>query len=311
MINLQQAAAYFGDITPVGLRNIINKKELKIYKENRTIKIPNSTMAELNDLRGITYEPKVITVGMQKGGVGKTTVSGNLAAGAARVGLKVLCLDFDPECCLSQFLFKGEIPENPKTVLDVMNNKLQIVECAVPTEFDGIDILPAMVNIRRVERIIQDMNPAKLLKARMIGVKEKYDLILIDVPPTWNKLTSSAYISSDIVLMPVNSDVFSLDSLRLTIDDIEYCADDYSVPLPIIKILKNKYGEKRRNSRDLDDELTEYGSKVIPRYIKSSALIEDCINESKSVYDSNRKEYVLFTDSFDEVLSNLSPRMES
>lgn len=316
MISLNDAAKLF-NLTPTRLRQIINKEKLLIIKGDGDkgkgkVEIPSLTMARLNELRGFKITPKIATVGIEKGGVGKTTTTAHLAVGAARRGSKVLCLDFDPECCLTQFFLKGDAPDSILTIKDVIEKKGQIIDYTMPTKFDGIDILPADVWIRRVERMIMDKNPATLLKSRMIGLKEKYDLVLIDVPPSWNKLTESAYISCDIVIMPVNSDVFSIDSLHLTIEDIEEACEEFQIEaIPEIRIIKNKYGgEKRINARALDDELIKFGSKVIPHSIKNSSVIENCINSSVTVYDKSTKVYTPFIDSYNDILDEIHPRLE-
>lgn len=312
LISLADASKFLG-ITASRLRQIINEEKVEVAKGSGIkgkVSIPNKTMARLNELRGIEFEPRIGTIGVEKGGVGKTTTTMNIAAAAARRGISTCCLDFDPECCLSQYLFKGDIPEGAKTILDVFEENGQIVDYTIPTSFDGIDMLPSSVVSRRVEVLIADKNPATLLKSKLIGMKEKYDLILIDVPPAWNKLTSSAYLSSDFILMPVFPDIFSLDSLKLSIDDIEKYAEEYCVSVPEIRIFKNRYGEKRKNSRDLDEELLMYGSKVLNTYIKSSSIIEDCVNASTTVFDSARKDYLPFAVSFNEILNSIYPAVE-
>lgn len=251
-------------------------------------------MASLLSLRGVQYKPKTATIGIEKGGNGKTLITINTALTAAKYGVPTLIVDLDPECCASLFLLQSDADiATLGSLVEVYEHNKQMLDFVVPSRFDGIDILPSKTAIRRLDRLLDDDNPKSLMRRKMQGLREKYGLILFDVPPNFSKLTASAYLSSDIVMVPVKADLFSIESLKLTIEDIEASCAKFEAPKPPLFVLRNHFvntkaaGSKVRSkaSRDINQELLAFAPMMLPFAINQSASLLNSLNDGNGIYD--------------------------
>lgn len=288
MISVKEAAKYYG-LTATRLKQIIKEDNLEIVREkNNYIKIPNATMAAINEKRGRKIEKKRITIGIEKGGSGKSSLTIFTAITLARYGYKVAVCDFDPEFCASLFLAKDEDQiRNGKTILDVFEEGKQIVDFLEKSRFDGVDFLPSRAKVRKLEKTLWGKNPKTLINKKLIGMDDIYDVIFFDLPPSFTTLCASAYLSSSLILCPVNSDIFSLESLFLTIEDIEESAEQFEAKVPEIKVIKNKFSsETRKSAKAVATELNrECSDFLLEVQIKNTSKIENCLNEGKSIWD--------------------------
>jgi len=133
---------------------------------------------------------------------------------------------------------------------------------------------------------VADLNPKTLLSGKMGGLSEKYDLIMFDVPPTFSKIISSAYLTSELVVMPTFPDAWSMESIQLTIDDIAEDAETFEAKTPEIRILMNKFSQNRTASKDAWSELIKnHQDRVLPFQIKDSADLQNSINNGVSVFE--------------------------
>lgn len=294
MINVKDAAEHFG-LTGPRLKQILKEHDVPFIKEeNGYIKIPSISMAALNGIRKVEYEKRVVTVAIEKGGSGKTVITINVALTAARYGRKTLVVDLDPECCASLFLKPDEVDWSTLgSIYEVIENDKQIIDYAVPSRFDGVDFLPGKILIRKLDKSLMDQNPKYILRKRMKALLEVYDLVLFDLPPTFSKLCAAAYLSSDIIVCPVNSDMFSVESMHLTRDDIEEACAEFDVPMPPMYVLKNRFSadnKKRKASKSTAAELNkEFSDMILPFQIRAGACIENCLNEGKTLFEAGKE----------------------
>ena len=146
---------------------------------------------------------RIITIANQKGGVGKTTTAINLSACLAEAGQHVMLVDFDPQGNASSGL-GVEIEEHEHTVYDLMAEEAGLDECLVKNVQDNLDVLPSDMNLAGAEIEFQEIeNKETLLKRYLDQVRDDYDFILIDCPPSLNILTINALTAADTVLVPV------------------------------------------------------------------------------------------------------------
>lgn len=296
MINVKDAAEHFG-LTGPRLKQILKEQNIPYLKEdNGYIKIPSRSMAELNALRKIQYQKRVATIAIEKGGSGKTVITLNTGLTAARHGARVLIVDLDPECCASLFLAEEGLDWTKLgSIYEVYKNDKQILDYVIPSRFDGVDFLPGKVLVRKLDRELDTQNPKTILRKKMIGLLEIYDLILFDLPPSFTRLCAAAYLTSDIVVCPVNSDTFSVDSMHLTKEDIEEACAEFEVPVPQMFVLKNRFSaenlkRKRRASKETSAELNkEFADMMLPFQIRAGACIENCLNDGITLYDASRE----------------------
>jgi chromosome partitioning protein len=136
------------------------------------------------------------------------------------------------------------------------------------------------------EKYVRDENLGTLIKSKLKGLTEVYDLILFEVPPTFSNIIASAYIASDVVVIPTFPDSWSLESVMLTIEDIQEESSKWQIKTPEIKVILNKFRPDRTASKDAwEMMMREFGSYVLPFQIKDSADLQNSINDGKSLFE--------------------------
>ena len=156
---------------------------------------------------------RIITIANQKGGVGKTTTAINLSACLAEAGQHVMLVDFDPQGNASSGL-GVEIEEHEHTVYDLMAEEAGLDECLVKNVQDNLDVLPSDMNLAGA-------NKETLLKRYLDQVRDDYDFILIDCPPSLNILTINALTAADTVLVPIQCEYYALEGLNQVLKTVE------------------------------------------------------------------------------------------
>ena len=159
----------------------------------------------------------IITVSNQKGGVGKTTTSAALATGISSSGMRVLCIDLDPQGNLGFCL--GLESANGPTVLDALKGQMPIQQAISRTDY--CDILPSDITLSSsgLEQVITE-HREYILRDTIAPVMAEYDYVVIDTPPALNLLTVNAYAVSDFLIIPMASDILSLVGLSQLKDTI-------------------------------------------------------------------------------------------
>lgn len=156
---------------------------------------------------------RIIAVANQKGGVGKTTTAINLSACLAECGKKVLTIDTDPQGNTTSGL-GVEKDELDKTVYELMLDECTIKGCIVKTEIENLDLIPSNVNLAGAEIELLGINDKEyILKNAVDYIKDDYDFIIIDCPPSLNMLTVNAMTTANTVLVPIQCEYYALEGL--------------------------------------------------------------------------------------------------
>jgi len=270
---------------------VVRESGLKVHREANGYAIfPAETVRQFYTMKRMQFRPTVATIGMQKGGVGKSLLTLNTALAGAQKGARVLVVDLDPEACATQFLTRPEFELNKaQTILEVIRDGLPLQKVIVPSRFDGISFVPCRASARRADALAINENPATLLPEKikkLLG--SHFDLVLFDVPPNFGNLISSAYLASEVVVCPVNSDVWSLESLILTIEDITSAAKKWRCRAPTIRVVRNKVAPpQRRDRRETDVELAkEFATLLLDISFKASSALSNAINDGISIFDA-------------------------
>jgi chromosome partitioning protein len=247
----------------------------------------DATRQMLGD-RGILFpKQRVITFAALKGGIGKTSLTLNVAVRAAELGANVLIVDFDPEACATNGLVKEtEDLSKALVIYDILKDKKTDIRSAIiHTKYKGIDLLPSALRNHRCEKIVGNLNPKRMIKDRLDD-KLGYDLIFLELPPSYTTLTGSAYLACDIIMLPCMPNIYSYESVALTIESVDSLALEFECPPKNYRVLMNGYNSRRVASEDIRRELVDnYKSMVFPVYIRESADVENATNAGLSVFD--------------------------
>ncbi|MDY4976544.1 MAG: AAA family ATPase [Clostridia bacterium] len=218
---------------------------------------------------------KIISVVNQKGGVGKTTTTVSLSACLAHQGKSVLLIDIDPQGNATSGLgIAAEDLEN--TVYQVLIGQSSLENTIVNTEFGPLDVAPSDIQLAGAEVELVSVDQREyVLKNALDSVKNKYDYILIDCPPSLNLMTINALVASNSVLIPVQCEYYALEGLSRLMQTVKSIKKQLNAGLEIEGILLTMYDSRTNLSMMVAEEVKKFFPKkvyrtVIPRNVRLS-----------------------------------------
>ena len=230
----------------------------------------------------------VVALANKKGGVGKTTMTIELASGFAIAGKKVLMIDFDPQCSLTNAMIKGSwndysqynigdviFGEINKEKRNERGRKISLLEAGIQTQVPNLHLIGGSTDLKLMEK----MSPttALALKKRIEEIKEQYDYIFIDTPPYDGTVQESALIATEYVILVYQAKAMGLEGLQETADTIENIKEEANPDLKILGTILNQYKSRTdlaKEAKAFLQQHTELIAEVFEQSIGDYTAIE-------------------------------------
>lgn len=250
---------------------------------------------------------RIIAIANQKGGVGKTTTSINLSACIAAKGKKVLVIDIDPQGNTTSG-YGIEKNELENTIYELMLGDCSIEDCIIKEVLPNISILPSNVNLAAAEiELIGVDKKEYILKNEVDWVKDKYDFIIIDCPPSLNLLTVNAMTTADSVLVPIQCEYYALEGLSQLIHTVNLVKERLNPDLDMDGVVFTMYDSRTNLSAQVVENVKSHlnhkvYNTLIPRNIRLAEA--PSYGQPINMYDpksAGAESYMLLAD---EVISN-------
>ena len=254
-------------------------------------------------------DKKIISVINQKGGVGKTTTVINLAAGLSMKGKKILVIDLDPQGNATTGLGLSNTQNSDQTIYNVLNGNKKISDVIQKTNFENLNLVTSNVDLSGLEvETAGDSRRAFKLKDELNAIlndsRASYDYILIDCPPSLSLLTIMALVSSDALVVPLQTEFFALEGLTQLMKTIERIKKNLNPSLQIRGILLTMYDKRNKLSSQVESEARNYFKEkvyntAVPRNVRLSEAPSHGV--PVLIYDKlcpGSKAYFSFTEEF-------------
>ncbi|GMA08011.1 sporulation initiation inhibitor Soj [Tetragenococcus halophilus subsp. flandriensis] len=218
---------------------------------------------------------RIISIANQKGGVGKSTTAVNLGACLAYLGKKVLLVDIDAQGNATSGVGIRK-PDVAQDVYDVLINEIKIEDTILPSSRANLDVVPATLQLAGAEiELTAMMARESRLKTAIDELKEQYDFILIDCPPSLGHLTINAFTASDGILIPVQCEYYALEGLSQLLNTVRLVQKHFNPELEIEGVLLTMYDARTNLGVEVVEEVRRYFQEkvyhtIIPRNVRLS-----------------------------------------
>jgi chromosome partitioning protein len=225
----------------------------------------------------------IIAVTNQKGGIGKTTTCLNLAACAAQEGKKTCLIDLDPQANLTKTLV--QLPEGQPTIFDCLNRFAKLPEIVMETTMQNLFLVPSRSNLAGLERAgADDPEMPYWLNRELKPHADKFDLILIDTPPTLGALTINALTAAKYLLVPIQPSFLPLQGTHDLLETFRLVQNRLNIDLELLGVLITMYDSRTTLAKEAIEEIQyAFEEKVMKAKIRRSIKIEESPASGQSV----------------------------
>jgi len=251
---------------------------------------------------------KIISIVNQKGGVGKTTTAINLGTALAAIDKKILLIDLDPQGNLSTGIGVTE-KQRKISVYDLIIQDSSIHQTIQETRIPNLKIIPSNINLSGIEfELATDEDRTNKLNNKINDLKEEYDFVLIDCPPSLGILTVNSLVASDSVLVPLQCEFYALEGLAQLLRTIEKIKDNLNPNLFLEGVILTMFDSRNRLSDDVVADAREHlGKKVFDTIIPRNVRLSEAPSHGLPaiIYDQKCVGSVAYIDLAKELINRL------
>ncbi len=251
----------------------------------------------------------ILAISNQKGGVGKTTTAISLGAALAQRGNRVLIVDLDPQGNATSGL--GVAKQRPASVYGVLLNERPMVEAIVPTQVEGLDLLPSSPEMAGAEVELVPRLAREFQLRRSLSSAPPHDTVLIDCPPSLGLLTINALAAADAVLVPVQCEYYALEGLAQLMETITAVHDRLNSALEVLAIVLTMEDRRNRLSVAVTEEVHRHFPELVARTrIPRAVRLAEAPSHGQpiSLYDPDSRAAQAYGELADEVQERLRAR---
>lgn len=227
---------------------------------------------------------KIIAIANQNGGVGKTTTTMNLGAALSESGESILLVDLDPQGTLT--IAHGFDPDNLSNTIytTLVDHHFDTKEAILKTE-NGPNLIPANLDLSAAEiELLNELGRETYLKESLKSLRDSFDFIFIDCPPSLGLLTINALVAADAIMVPVTTQYLRFRGLKLLLETIEKVRDKFNPNLPLPRILPTMFQSHTIHSREVLEELKNtFSSQVFETIIRHTVRLAEAPISGQSI----------------------------
>jgi chromosome partitioning protein len=255
--------------------------------------------------------PRVIAIANQKGGVGKTTTAVNLGAGLAELGFRVLIVDLDPQGNATTGL--GISHRNVEgSIYDVIMNDTPVEDCVEPTSVRNLFVVPATIDLAGAEiELVPAFSRELKLRRALQSVRDDYDFVMIDCPPSLGLLTVNGLAAADDVIVPIQCEYYALEGLGQLLRNVSLVKSNLNQGLDVRGIVLTMYDARTKLAEQVEQEVrNHFGAKVYRTVVPRTVRISEApsFGQPVTVFDASSRGATAYRELAKEVSRGASRR---